>query len=67
MENNDKVLIWKQKAVYRSAEIKELKKRIKEKELSRDNWKSKYLNQKIESDKLKKEIEIIKKKIEKIL
>jgi hypothetical protein len=67
MENKDLILMWRKKAVSRNAEIKELKKRIKEKERSRDNWKTKYLKQKSESDKLKKEMENIKKKIEKIL
>lgn len=67
MENKDNSETWKEKALQRRAENKELKKRIKEKEYSRDSWKQKYMVQKIELEKLKKEVELIKKKIENIL
>jgi peptidoglycan hydrolase CwlO-like protein len=67
MDSKDTSLEWKEKAVARSKQIKELNKRIKEKEQSRDNWKMKYTQQRAETLKYKNEIEIIKKKIEKIL
>lgn len=58
---------WKSKSVKRNAENKELKKRIKELTNSRDSWKEKYKRKRDSSDLLSKEIEAIKKKIEKIL
>jgi hypothetical protein len=67
MNNKDINTEWKEKAVSRAREIKELNKRIKEKVLSRDKWKSRYMQQKEETLKYKNEIEQIKKKIEKIL
>ena len=67
MDSTDLIKMWKQKAVSRSKEIKELKKRIKENKIARDNWKEKYKQQKIECEKFKKEIESIKKKVEQIL
>jgi len=67
MESKDLIKMWRDKAVSRNKIIKELKKRIKEKDASRDKWKNKYMSQKQEADKFKQEIEIIKKKVEKIL
>ena len=67
MENKDFTKMWREKAVSRSAEIKELKKRIKEKEIGRDKWKEKYKLQKSIAEKYKNEIETIKKKIENLL
>lgn len=58
---------WKKKAVSRSAEIKYLKKRMKEKVTSRDKWKEKYILQKDEALRFKNELETIKKKIEEVL
>lgn len=58
---------WKSKSVKRNAENKELKKRIKELTNSRDNWKEKYKRKRDASNLLRKKIEAIKKKIEKIL
>lgn len=60
-------LFWKSKAVRRNAENKELKKRIKEISASRDNWKRKYKIKRDLAEIYSKEIEGIKKKIEKIL
>lgn len=68
MDNtNYNAIFWKSKAVQRNAENKELKKRIKEIISSRDSWKEKYKIKKDLSEKYSKEIENIKKKIEKIL
>ena len=58
---------WKTKAVTRNLENKELKKRIKELKFSRDKWKGKYMKKKDESLVYKKELDSIKKKIEKIV
>lgn len=58
---------WKSKAVKRNLEIKELKKRIKEIIRGRDNWKEKYKQQRLLTEKYQKELEQIKKKIEKLL
>jgi peptidoglycan hydrolase CwlO-like protein len=60
-------IFWKTKAVQRNAQIKELKKRINEKTQSRNSWKQKYKEKKAEAEKYKKEITLIKKKIEKIV
>jgi len=67
MKDKDNSETWKSKALQRRAENKELKKRIKEKEQSRDKWKEKYMVQKQECEKLTSEIITIKKKIENIL
>jgi len=67
MENKDLTKMWREKAVKRNAEIKELKKRIKEKEFSRDKWKAKCISEKQTNRRLMNEIDQIKKKIEKIL
>lgn len=66
-KTNYNTIFWKSKAVRRNAENKELKKRIKEISASRDNWKGKYKIKKDLAEKYSKEIEGIKKKIEKIL
>lgn len=67
MQSDYNTIFWKTKAVDRSAHIKELKKRINEITQSRDNWKERYKEKKSESEKYKKEIDFIKKKIEKIM
>lgn len=58
---------WKSKAVNRNAENKELKKRIKELKASRDAWKNKYKEKSALSTLYKKELDMIKKKIEIII
>lgn len=58
---------WRDKAVERNATIKELKKRIKEKDTSREIWKAKASKCKIETLQLKAEIAGIKKKLKKII
>ncbi len=67
MQTNYNAKYWKSKAVNRNAEIKALKKRIKEITQGRENWKSKYKEKTILSKKYKKEISDIKKKLKKIL
>ena len=59
--------IWKQKAIERRMEIKELNKRRKELYLSRENWKSKYMTEKQRADIFEKELSFIKKKLNEIL
>ncbi len=58
---------WRTKAIQRRLENKELKKRIKELKKSRDGWKAK--SQKVSSinKKIKHEIDLIKKKLLRIL
>lgn len=60
-------LNWRQKALARRVENKELRKRIKELKASRDNWKNKYLTHKEKSDFLEFEIQKIKKKLVEII
>lgn len=66
-KTNYNAIFWKSKSVHRNAENKELKKRIKELVASRDAWKGKYKAKRDLAEKYNKEIELIKKKIEKIL
>jgi len=63
MEND----LWRQKAVERRAEIKELNKRRKELNISREKWKSKYIRQKQRADLLNKELNSIKKKLSELI
>lgn len=63
MEND----FWRQKAVKRRAELKELGKRRKELYNSRENWKNKYIAQKQRADLLEKELNSIKKKLNDII
>ncbi len=65
MDSN--ALFWKSKAAQKSAENKELKKRIKEVIYGREKWKEKYKLKNEEVINYKREIDAIKKKIEKIL
>lgn len=58
---------WKSKAVIRNAENKELKKRINEIKNGRESWKAKYKLKSDEALKYEKELDSIKKKVEKIL
>lgn len=57
---------WRTKAVERREENKELKKRIKENKASRENWKQKYMKEKDRADKSEKELQVIKKKLQKL-
>lgn len=59
--------IWKEKAITRRLENKELNKRRKELISSRDNWKGKYMLQKQRADRLQHELKLIKKKLNEIL
>lgn len=58
---------WKSKAVKRNLEIKELKKRIEEVRKGRESWKDKYKKRTQEAFIYKNELDLIKKKIEKII
>jgi len=53
--------IWKQKAIDRRLELKELNKRRKELFTSRENWKSKYMVEKQRADNFEKQLSAIKK------
>ncbi len=57
----ENIEIWKSRATERQKNNKALKKRIKELTLSRDNWKLKYKNAKIERDMYEQELNKIKK------
>lgn len=57
---------WRTKAVERREENKELKKRIKEKNASRENWKQKYKKEKARADESEKQLQMIKKKLQKL-
>lgn len=52
---------WKERAISRRLENKELNKRRKELIKSRDGWKEKYMLQKEKADKLEHDLELIKK------
>ncbi len=58
---------WKERAIGRRLENKELNKRRKELIKSRDGWKEKYMVQKQKADKLEHELEFIKKKLNEII
>jgi hypothetical protein len=58
---------WKAKSIKRGKEVKSLNKRIRELELSRDGWKTKYIEKKQQSDKLGNELKKIKKKLNEII
>ncbi|MBC6367268.1 hypothetical protein [Algoriphagus sp. AK58] len=58
---------WKERAISRRLENKELNKRRKELIKSRDGWKEKYMVQKEKADKLEHDLELIKKKLIEIL
>ena len=61
------VNLWKEKAIARRLENKELNKRHKEVTRGRDNWKEKYMKQKSRADRLEYELGLIKKKLNVIL
>jgi len=60
MDSN--ALFWKSKAAQKSAENKELKKRIKDVIYGRENWKEKYKLRNEEVINYKREIDSIKKR-----
>lgn len=62
METTD----WKEKALQRTVENKQLKKRIKELKNSRDSWKEKSVEHKLRADKMEFNLKKTKKLIEKI-
>jgi hypothetical protein len=66
-KENEDMVVWKQKAIERRIEIKELNKRRKELYVSRENWKSKYMSEKQRADIFEKELSAIKKKLNEIL
>ena len=59
--------LWKEKAIERRLELKELNKRRKELNISREKWKAKYMAQKQLTDLLGKELGDIKKKLNEII
>lgn len=63
----EELKIWKEKAIARRLENKELGKRHKELVVSREKWKEKYMVQKKRADKLEHDLELIKKKLNEIL
>lgn len=58
---------WETRAKVRRIENKELKKRIKELIISRDEWKVKYMKQKGVLNEMKTKVGVIKKNIQHIL
>ena len=63
MESTD----WKSKSLQRSIETKQLKKKIKELTISRDDWKLKSISHKERADKLEVDLCKIKKKLNEII
>lgn len=59
--------IWKNKAIERRLELKEINKRRRELYESRENWKHKYMIQKQRADLFEKELTSIKKKLNEII
>lgn len=58
---------WKKLAISRRLENKELNKRLVEIKTGREKWKAKAQTHKNRADNLQRELELIKKKLEKIL
>jgi len=58
---------WKDRAIERRYENKKLKKRIKELLLSRDTWREKAIERKEGITQLKRQVQLIKKNIQKII
>ena len=58
---------WKERAIIRRAENKELKKRIKVLTISRDGWKIKYMSVKQIKNLFENELKNIKKKLNEIV
>lgn len=64
---DDSNINWKDKAVRRQKENKELHKRIREIKEGRDKWKEKFQKDREVTIKLEKEIDRIKKNLGKII
>ncbi|HKJ30631.1 MAG TPA: hypothetical protein VKA34_02335 [Balneolales bacterium] len=58
---------WKEKAIHRREQLKELSKRRKELIKSRNNWKAKYKQQKERADFLEQKLAVFKKKLNQLL
>ena len=58
---------WKHKAIQRQIQLKNMRKRLKEVKLSRNNWKEKTKEHLQTINKLENEIERIKKNLTKII
>lgn len=65
--NSKTQLTWKEKAIERQIENKNMRKRLKEGKQSRDKWKEKAIERKEENNELKNEIKHIKKNLTKII
>jgi len=63
METTD----WKAKSIQRSKDNKQLKKKIKELIISRDEWKVKSISHKLRADKLESELKKVKDKLNGII
>jgi len=65
--NNMEQKDWKDKAIKRSKEIKQFKKKIKELTISREEWKAKSISHKNRADKLAADLKKIKDKMNEIM
>ncbi len=63
METTD----WKAKSIQRSKDNKQLKKKIKELTISRDEWKLKSISNKSRADKFEADIKKVKEKLNVII
>lgn len=63
METTD----WKAKSIQRTKDNKQLKKKIKELTLSRDEWKIKSISNKSRADKFEADIKKVKEKLNVII
>ena len=63
METTD----WKAKSIQRSRDNKQLKKKIKELTISRDEWKLKSISNKSRADKFEADIKKVKEKLNVII
>lgn len=63
METTD----WKAKSIQRSKDNKQLKKKIKELTISRDDWKIKSISNKSRADKFEADIKKVKEKLNVII
>lgn len=63
METTD----WKAKSIQRSKDNKQLKKKIKELTISRDEWKVKSISHKSRADKLESDLKKVKDKLNGII
>lgn len=66
-QSNSKENNWKQKAILRQRENKDIRKRLKESKSSRDQWKQKSIQHKEVIKGLENEIDRIKKNLTKII